>query len=32
MTLEILGQTVYSEEENIIHETVEVVQLGEKIA
>lgn len=31
MTLEILGQTVYSEEENIIHETVEVVQLGEKI-
>lgn len=31
MTLEILGQTVYSEEENIVHETAEVVQLGEKI-
>lgn len=31
MTLEILGQTVYSEEENIVHETAGVVQLGEKI-
>lgn len=31
MTLEILGQTVYSEEENIIHETADTVQLGEKI-
>lgn len=31
MTLEILEQIVYSEEENIVYETADIVQLGEKI-